>query len=670
LGDSNIALGQYQADTSAMPNPMPNGLPRQGGMHSYKAGDPLFDADTPYGAAPHPLHNPPLHGIRQDSRYPLDYLPSTGNRVTSGAAAPDYFFYREESLFARMEYYLAEKGLYPTAFAPNQLGIYSAARSGAFTIHINDQIDAMLGAALPGLGPGSIGTNRSLDAVVVNLGTNDASVFGSADNTAIAAGAKNNLQNGIDRIISTFDPKVIIVNTVAMPLLINGSATGIPNTNQQNAASVISAKIVELDGYRDVVAVVNLATVLGTSGRQTGFADALHYNPIGYKIMAEKIVDKLHFIFATELPESSSFIYDVSDSNGKDKFKVKLNNVPVKVTGTLRRNDTVTKTNMQFLNLDRLSTSGQEPSGEFSEEQSYSTYKRFTFSEQRDFIEENLSTFTYKTSRVPYTKVDSVFDDNIFFAGTVRIVDTNQSSTVADSQKPGIFMFDVSTDVSVRAFSESTNDWSKVSVGNTAISNVVIKLIGAFAVGTVYEISDLGASTTTNAHWTAVNNNVSKTYAVGDIFKATDAGTAGPGIAKELGVEKDVSGSGAAGLEAGSKYTISDLGTGSNVQSNWNTAAGTTGVTYAVGSTFTATTAGAAISSGNGKAAKVVPAKDTKVTTLTVADVTDRNVVIETFENTQLVQTNTSVQASTISPLYKLPVVVNNDTYYILLQKE
>ena len=670
LGDDNISAGQYQADTSEMQQGAPN---RQGGMHSYKVGDPLFDAVTPYGAAPHPLHNPPLHGIRQNSRYPVEYLPSTGNRVDdTGAAATEYLFHREESLFARMEYYMANKGLHPTAFAPNQLGIYSAARSGAETDDIKSQIDAMLGAALDGTGPGPIGSNLSLDVVVINLGTNDAEVFGSADNTALAATAKNNLQNGIDRIISIFNPKTIVVNTVAMPLLINGSATGIPNTNQQAAAADISAKVVELDGYKDVVAVVNLTAALDTSGRQTGFADAVHYNPKGYDIMADAIVDKLHFIFATELSESSSYVYDVTDSNGKDKFKVKYDGVAVNVTGTLRRNDAVTKTNMEFLNVKRLATSGgdiQELSTGEDENASSDTpsaYTRFPFSDQRDFIEENLSTFTYKSKRVPFTKVDSVFDDNISFAGNLRIIDTAQTGTVSSST-PGIFVLDptVPGEAAVRAFTGTENDWAKVS-DNTAISNVVIKLIGKFEVGTVYEISDLGAGTTTNAHWTAVNNNVSKTYAVGDIFKATAQGTAGAGIAKELGVEKDVSGAGVAGLEAGSKYTISDLGTS---QLDWNTAAGTTGVTYVLGSTFTATAAGAAISSGDGKAAKVVPSKSAKVNRLTIADATDRNVVIETFENTQLVEGLTSSQAvSTFT--HKLPVIVNGDTYYIMLQKE
>jgi len=670
LGDENISAGQYQADTSEMQQGAPN---RQGGMHSYKVGDPLFDAVTPYGAAPHPLHNPPLHGIRQNSRYPVEYLPSTGNRVDdTGAAATEYLFHREESLFARMEYYMANKGLHPTAFAPNQLGIYSAARSGAETDNINSQIDAMLGAALDGTGPGPIGSNLSLDVVVINLGTNDALLEKSADT------AKINLQIGIDRIISIFNPKAIVVNTVAMPLLINGSATGIPNTNQQAAAADISDKIVELDGYKDVVAVVNLTAALGTSGRQTGFADALHYNPIGYKIMAEKIVDKLHFIFATELTESSSFVYDVTDSNGTDKFKVKYDGVPINVTGTLRRSDTVTKTNMEFLNVNRLATAEQSSTAgngsENDSDESRSTFTLFTFNEQKEFIEENLSIFSYKRKRLPFTKVSSEFDDIISLDGNLRIIDTAQTGTVSD-ESPGIFMLDPTkpAEPPVRAFTGNTSEWSKANVGtvpDAAISNAPVLLIGTFLTTTndagetfnIFEITDLGS--TTQLDWHAAAATTSGTdpdYAVGDIFKADIAGDpSGEGKAKQLGVEKSITG----GLIEGSKYVISTLGT--NQQENWNTAAGTTSVTYAPGSTFTATAAGQAISSGDGKAALIRASRSAKVTRLTVADATTLNVVIETFENTQLVEDSDELAGALFT--HKLPVIVNDDTYYILLK--
>jgi lysophospholipase L1-like esterase len=668
LGDDNISAGQYQADTSEMQQGAPN---RQGGMHSYKVGDPLFDAVTPYGAAPHPLHNPPLHGIRQNSRYPVEYLPSTGNRVDdTGAAATEYLFHREESLFARMEYYMANKGLHPTAFAPNQLGIYSAARSGAETDNINSQIDAMLGAALDGTGPGPIGSNLSLDVVVINLGTNDALLEKSADT------AKINLQIGIDRIISIFNPKTIVVNTVAMPLLINGSATGIPNTNQQAAAADISDKIVELDGYKDVVAVVNLTAALDTSGRQTGFADAVHYNPKGYKIMAEKIVDKLHFIFATELPESSSFVYDVSDSNGTDKFKVKYDGVPINVTGTLRRNDTVTKTNMEFLNVNRLATSSiTETAGNGTDdnEKSRSTFTIFTFNQQKDFIEENLSIFSYKRTRIPFTKVGSEFDDIISVDGNLRIIDTAQTGTV-DNKSPGIFMIDPTnpTQGPVRAFTGNTSDWSKANAGtvaDAAISNAPVITIGSFRSTTnnagdtfdIFEITDLGS--TTQLHWHAAAGTTSGTdpdYAVGNIFKAAIPGDpSGEGKAKQLGVEKNIT-----GLIEDLKYVISTLGTS---QLDWNTAAGTTDVTYVVGSTFTAVAAGAAISTDNGgKAALILASRSAKVTRLKVADPTTLNVVIETFENTQLVEDSDELAGAHFT--HKLPVIVNDDTYYILLK--
>jgi hypothetical protein len=42
-------------------------------------------------------------------------------------------------------------------------------------------------------------------------------------------------------------------------------------------------------------------------------------------------------------------------------------------------------------------------------------------------------------------------------------------------------------------------------------------------------------------------------------------------------------------LETGLEYKILDVGTNTDAQANWNTVAGTTGVTYAVGDTFTAT---------------------------------------------------------------------------------
>jgi hypothetical protein len=69
-------------------------------------------------------------------------------------------------------------------------------------------------------------------------------------------------------------------------------------------------------------------------------------------------------------------------------------------------------------------------------------------------------------------------------------------------------------------------------------------------------------------------------------------------------------------FEIGKTYTITSLG--DNAQSDWNTAAGTSGVTYAVGSTFTAATAGA---SGTGTAtsafSKVASGTYTQPVTLT-----------------------------------------------------
>ena len=51
----------------------------------------------------------------------------------------------------------------------------------------------------------------------------------------------------------------------------------------------------------------------------------------------------------------------------------------------------------------------------------------------------------------------------------------------------------------------------------------------------------------------------------------------------------------------GRRYIITNLGTASSLQTKWNTAAGTTGVTYAVGSTFTAATNGSPLTAAKVK---------------------------------------------------------------------
>ena len=67
----------------------------------------------------------------------------------------------------------------------------------------------------------------------------------------------------------------------------------------------------------------------------------------------------------------------------------------------------------------------------------------------------------------------------------------------------------------------------------------------------------------------------------------------------------------AGAFTVGKSYVITNLGTAASLQTKWNTTAGTTGVTYAIGSTFTAANTGSALTgaivNGNGIGAILTP---------------------------------------------------------------
>jgi hypothetical protein len=104
---------------------------------------------------------------------------------------------------------------------------------------------------------------------------------------------------------------------------------------------------------------------------------------------------------------------------------------------------------------------------------------------------------------------------------------------------------------------------------------------GNFVVGQAYSIATLG--TTTQAQWNIIAGTSGATYIVGSTFTAATAGLdSGTGTATAY--------TAAGSFITGLTYTILTLGSTTNTQ--WNTAAGTSGVTYIVGSTFTAASAG------------------------------------------------------------------------------
>jgi hypothetical protein len=121
--------------------------------------------------------------------------------------------------------------------------------------------------------------------------------------------------------------------------------------------------------------------------------------------------------------------------------------------------------------------------------------------------------------------------------------------------------------------------------GNVSIygSTPTVVNAGSFVTGVSYTIKDTGTTTT----WSGVGAVATTT---GTPFVATGAGS-GNGTAYLSNTVVA-----ATALVIGSRYTIGYMGT--TTSANWNTAAGTSGVTYAVGSSFTAT----ATTSGTGLA--------------------------------------------------------------------
>ena len=86
-------------------------------------------------------------------------------------------------------------------------------------------------------------------------------------------------------------------------------------------------------------------------------------------------------------------------------------------------------------------------------------------------------------------------------------------------------------------------------------------------------------------------------FLIGQQYKITNIGTTDPQTWAQLGAEIYVEGEFTPGIE----YVITELGT-----TDWNAIAGTTSVTYSVGSIFTAAYSGEIVGSGGGEAAKTI----------------------------------------------------------------
>lgn len=173
----------------------------------------------------------------------------------------------------------------------------------------------------------------------------------------------------------------------------------------------------------------------------------------------------------TRLIIDGSRNYIVSDSDSFTRFKIRnLDNNSVitdAIEGSdLIREDIVTFSNMNFMNLDRLETivdSGQEAGGgsdTLSTDNGVDTSLTdiYSIGENFQLADNALALYFYKKSRIPRTYEESIFDKRIVFDGAIRITNTEGVIPVqGESTAPGLYI--VSGSSAVRAFSDTSNPW-------------------------------------------------------------------------------------------------------------------------------------------------------------------------------------------------------------------
>jgi len=302
IGDSNISGGQYQAASSAE----------------------------------HLDNNPPLYGVLSNEAASVAAPQGTSSN-------PEYFYFRDESVFSIMEKYLADKKLYPIPMGV-QKGISSYGLSGALIGNdvappngvvyqggLKERLDSMYGEGTNTVGPAPLtGADKLLDVVVVNLGGNDAFVWetNSRPDTYIDT-LEQQYKIGLDRIIATSNPKVIVLTTFQSNI---NTAGNVPfNTH----LAEINTMIRTLDGYKNICKVADVAANIN---RNTMHFDGVHYNPLGYQVLAQEVVKKIDISldrYAVEKGDSA--IYDGANWRVTEGRQTVGENGPVQIeTGTTR----------------------------------------------------------------------------------------------------------------------------------------------------------------------------------------------------------------------------------------------------------------------------------------------------------------------------------------------
>lgn len=285
VGDSNISFNQYQAASSTY----------------------------------HPANNPPLHGF-SDNTFIDQVQAQEGTSLY-----PEQRYWRDETMFSFMEYYLANKNLYPDSSISSQLGIVSYGRSGAASSGIDyesslnatsgfvERLDAMYGEGTALVvnaqgkynGPAALTNDKVLDVVVVNFAYNDLLYYinvpsGWSSQSDYYGTAKRLYRESLDRIIKTSKPKVIVVATYQNNV-----------TTDTGVLGNINEIIRSFNGYKNVVVCADVASALSPYLSTAFTPDNVHFNQLGGRIFAEEVVKKITIgLTQTSVDAGDSATYD------------------------------------------------------------------------------------------------------------------------------------------------------------------------------------------------------------------------------------------------------------------------------------------------------------------------------------------------------------------------
>ncbi len=218
-------------------------------------------------------------------------------------------------------------------------------------------------------------------------------------------------------------------------------------------------------------------------------------------------------------------LFTVVNSNGVDEFELvdELGNNLTVVTEDLRRNESVTKANIQNMSPDVLQTIDPAVVEEILESNEdvdvpATSFRDTSLTQFGDIVRPTMDAFALKRSTTLFTTKTNVVDNELNLSGTITI--TNTANLAPSDTSPGLFIisdkvvldsndnptFDSEGRLiyeKARAFSNNTDPWSidsltsetittstQINVNNLTVTNPRINSIAIDAVGSTESYTD------------------------------------------------------------------------------------------------------------------------------------------------------------------------------------